>query len=156
MESILKKERKIPGRHTLLKTIDRTVLRLQNAMRNNKNIGFSLKYQRIIQNKTECNKIVTVSTAGTIMRKLPRKVDVLEGENAAFCVEVEKEEMDIHWYKDGIELRETHQTILKSFGRTHILVFVNTMPEDSGLVTFLVGRSKTSSQLRVKGKFHKP
>lgn len=86
------------------------------------------------------------------MRKLPRKVDVLEGENAAFCVEVEKEEMDIHWYKDGIELRETHQTILKSFGRTHILVFVNTMPQDSGLVTFLVGRTKTSSQLRVKGK----
>lgn len=89
--------------------------------------------------------------AGTILRKLPRKVDVLEGENAAFCVEVEKEEMDIHWYKDGVELRETHQTILKSFGRTHILVFVNTMPQDSGLVIFLVGRSKTSSQLRVKG-----
>uniref|UniRef100_A0A3P9J2N7 Obscurin-like protein 1 n=1 Tax=Oryzias latipes TaxID=8090 RepID=A0A3P9J2N7_ORYLA len=100
--------------------------------------------------------IAEVAVKGTIMRKLPRKVDVLEGENAAFCVEVEKEEMDIHWYKDGIELRETHQTILKSFGRTHILVFVNTMPEDSGLVTFLVGRSKTSSQLRVKGKHSPP
>uniref|UniRef100_A0A3B4YE62 Obscurin-like protein 1 n=1 Tax=Seriola lalandi dorsalis TaxID=1841481 RepID=A0A3B4YE62_SERLL len=96
--------------------------------------------------------IAEVAVKGTILRKLPRKVDVLEGENAAFCVEVEKEEMDIHWYKDGIELRETHQTILKSFGRTHILVFVNTMPQDSGLVTFLVGRSKTSSQLRVKGR----
>lgn len=59
--------------------------------------------------------------------------------------------MDIHWYKDGTELRETHQTILKSFGRTHILVFVNTTPQDSGLVMFYVGRSKTSSQLRVKG-----
>uniref|UniRef100_A0A3Q3KS82 Obscurin-like protein 1 n=1 Tax=Monopterus albus TaxID=43700 RepID=A0A3Q3KS82_MONAL len=92
----------------------------------------------------------------TILRKLPRKVDVLEGENAAFCVEVEKEEMDIHWYKDGVELRETHQTIIKSFGRTHILVFVNTMPQDSGLVTFLVGRSKTSSQLRVKARHCPP
>jgi len=91
------------------------------------------------------------SLEGTIVRKLPRKVDVLEGENAAFCVEVEEEEMDIHWYKDGTELRETHQTILKSFGRTHILVFVNTTPQDSGLVMFYVGRSKTSSQLRVKG-----
>uniref|UniRef100_A0A3Q2XJI3 Obscurin-like protein 1 n=1 Tax=Hippocampus comes TaxID=109280 RepID=A0A3Q2XJI3_HIPCM len=91
-----------------------------------------------------------------IMRKLPRKVDVLEGENAAFCVEVEKEEMDIHWYKDGVELRETHQTILKSFGRTHILVFVNTMPQDSGFVTFFVGRSKTSSQLRVKARHCPP
>ncbi|XP_075870110.1 obscurin-like protein 1 isoform X2 [Nelusetta ayraudi] len=100
--------------------------------------------------------IAEVAVKGTIVRKLPRKVDVLEGENAAFCVEVEKEEMDIHWYKDGIELRETHQTILKSFGRTHILVFVNTMPQDSGLVTFLVGRTKTSSQLRVKAARHCP
>ncbi|XP_004559243.3 obscurin isoform X12 [Maylandia zebra] len=100
--------------------------------------------------------IAEVAVKGTILRKLPRKVDVLEGENAAFCVEVEKEEMDIHWYKDGLELRETHQTIIKSFGRTHILVFVNTMPQDSGLVTFLVGRSKTSSQLRVKSARHCP
>ncbi|XP_029980227.1 obscurin-like protein 1 [Sphaeramia orbicularis] len=100
--------------------------------------------------------IAEVAVKGTILRKLPRKVDVLEGENAAFCAEVEKEEMDIHWYKDGVELRETHQTILKSFGRTHILVFVNTMPQDSGLVTFLVGRSKTSSQLRVKAARHCP
>ncbi|XP_030613192.1 obscurin-like protein 1 [Archocentrus centrarchus] len=100
--------------------------------------------------------IAEVAVKGTILRKLPRKVDVLEGENAAFCVEVEKEEMDIHWYKDGVELRETHQTIIKSFGRTHILVFVNTMPQDSGLVIFLVGRSKTSSQLRVKSARHCP
>ncbi|KAM3862349.1 obscurin-like protein 1 [Diretmus argenteus] len=100
--------------------------------------------------------IAEVAVKGTIMRKLPRKVDVLEGENAAFCVEVEEEEMDIHWYKDSIELRETHQTILKSFGRTHILVFVNTMPQDSGMVTFFVGRSKTSAQLRVKAARHCP
>ncbi|XDV30097.1 hypothetical protein PO909_033087 [Leuciscus waleckii] len=100
--------------------------------------------------------IAEVAVKGTIVRKLPRKVDVLEGENAAFCVEVEDEEMDIHWYKDGTELRETHQTILKSFGRTHILVFVNTTPQDSGLVMFYVGRSKTSSQLRVKAARHCP
>ncbi|XP_057192715.1 obscurin-like protein 1 isoform X7 [Triplophysa rosa] len=100
--------------------------------------------------------IAEVAVKGTIVRKLPRKVDVLEGENAAFCVEVEEEEMDIHWYKDGTELRETHQTILKSFGRTHILVFVNTTPSDSGVVTFYVGRSKTSSQLRVKAARHCP
>ncbi|XP_052462735.1 obscurin-like protein 1 isoform X7 [Carassius gibelio] len=100
--------------------------------------------------------IAEVAVKGTIVRKLPRKVDVLEGENAAFCVEVEEGEMDIHWYKDGTELRETHQTIVKSFGRTHILVFVNTTPQDSGLVMFYVGRSKTSSQLRVKAARHCP
>ncbi|KPP71884.1 hypothetical protein Z043_109162, partial [Scleropages formosus] len=100
--------------------------------------------------------IAEVSVRGTIVRKLPRKVDVLEGENAAFCVEVEEEEMEIHWFKDGVELRETHQTIVKSFGKTHILVFVNTSPQDSGIVTFIVGRSKTSSHLRVKATRHSP
>lgn len=115
-------------------------------------IGF-LQYPRSVD-VLRTHSLSICFFAGTILRKLPRKVDVLEGENAAFCVEVEKEEMDIHWYKDGVELRETHKTILKSFGRTHILVFVNTMPQDSGLVIFLVGRSKTSSQLRVKGNAH--
>ncbi|XP_041119586.1 obscurin-like protein 1 isoform X8 [Polyodon spathula] len=100
--------------------------------------------------------IAEVSVRGTIVRRLPRKVDLLEGENAAFCVEVKEEEMDIHWYKDGLELRETHQTILKSFGKTHILVFVNATPQDSGIVTFIVGRSKTSSRLRVKAVRRSP
>lgn len=89
---------------------------------------------------------------GTIVRKLPRKLDVLEGENAAFCVEVENDEMEVHWFKDGLKLHETHQTILKSFGKTHILVFVNVAYQDSGVVTFVTGRSKTSSRLKVKGK----
>uniref|UniRef100_A0A3Q2PPE8 Obscurin like cytoskeletal adaptor 1a n=1 Tax=Fundulus heteroclitus TaxID=8078 RepID=A0A3Q2PPE8_FUNHE len=88
---------------------------------------------------------------GTIVRKLPRKLEVLEGENAAFCVEVESDDMEVHWFKDGLKLHETHQTILKSFGKTHILVFVNVAYHDSGVVTFVVGRSKSSSRLKVKG-----
>lgn len=88
---------------------------------------------------------------GTIVRKLPRKLEVLEGENAVFCVEVENEDLEIHWFKDGLKLHETHQTILKSFGKTHILVFVNVAYQDSGVVTFVAGRSKTSSRLKVKG-----
>lgn len=90
---------------------------------------------------------------GTIVRKLPRKLEVLEGENAVFCVEVENDDMEIHWFKDGLKLHETHQTILKSFGKTHILVFVNVAYHDSGVVTFVAGRSKTSSRLKVKGIF---
>lgn len=70
-----------------------------------------------------------------------------------FCVEVEKEDMEMHWFKDGLKLHETHDTILKSFGKTHILVFVNVAYQDSGVVTFVTGRSKTSSRLKVKGTF---
>lgn len=86
------------------------------------------------------------------MKKLPRRLEVMEGENAAFCVEVDEDEMDIYWFKDGLQLKETHQTIIKSFGKTHILVFVNTSYQDSGTITFMAGRSKTSSKLRVKSK----
>uniref|UniRef100_A0A3Q3FHW5 Obscurin like cytoskeletal adaptor 1a n=1 Tax=Labrus bergylta TaxID=56723 RepID=A0A3Q3FHW5_9LABR len=92
----------------------------------------------------------------TIIRKLPRKLEVLEGENAVFCVEVESDEMEIHWFKDGLKLHETHQTILKSFGKTHILVFVNVTYQDSGVVTFVAGSSKTSSRLKVKATRHSP
>lgn len=98
---------------------------------------------------------MTVFT-GTIVRKLPRKLEVLEGENAAFCVEVEDDDMEVHWFKDGLKLHETHQTILKSFGKTHILVFVNVAYQDSGVVTFVAGRSKTSSRLKVKGNLKMP
>ncbi|XP_038835461.1 obscurin-like protein 1 [Salvelinus namaycush] len=100
--------------------------------------------------------IAELAVKGTIVKKLPRKLDVLEGENAVFCVEVEEENMDVHWFKDGLKLRESHQTILKSFGKTHILVFVSVCHGDTGVVTFVVGRSKTSSRLRVKAARHSP
>ncbi|KAG7502030.1 obscurin 1 [Solea senegalensis] len=100
--------------------------------------------------------IAELSVKGTIIRKLPRKLEVLEGENAVFCVEVEEDDMDVYWFKDGLKLLETHQTILKSFGKTHILVFVNVVHQDSGVVTFVAGRSKTSSRLKVKASRHCP
>ncbi|XP_076872111.1 obscurin-like protein 1a isoform X2 [Brachyhypopomus gauderio] len=100
--------------------------------------------------------IAELAVKGTIVKKLPRRVEVLEGENAAFCVEVEEEEMEVLWFKDGLQLCETHQTIIKSFGKTHILVFVNTSYQDSGTITFIAGRSKTSSKLRVKAIKHCP
>ncbi|KAG7234398.1 hypothetical protein INR49_004815 [Caranx melampygus] len=61
--------------------------------------------------------IAELSVKGTIVRKLPRKLEVLEGENAAFCVEVEDDDMEVHWFKDGLKLHETHQTILKSLAK---------------------------------------
>lgn len=100
--------------------------------------------------------IAELSVKGTIVRKLPRKLEVLEGENAAFCVEVEHDDMEVYWFKDGLKLHETHQTILKSFGKTHILVFVNVSHHDTGVVTFVAGRSTTTSRLKVKATRHCP
>uniref|UniRef100_A0A8C2A311 Obscurin like cytoskeletal adaptor 1a n=1 Tax=Cyprinus carpio TaxID=7962 RepID=A0A8C2A311_CYPCA len=100
--------------------------------------------------------IAELAVKGTIVKKLPRRLEVMEGENAAFFVEVEQDDMDICWFKDGLQLQETHQTIIKSFGKTHILVFVNTSYQDSGTITFMAGRSITNSKLRVKTARHCP
>lgn len=100
--------------------------------------------------------IAELSVKGTIVRKLPRKLEVLEGENAVFCVEVDEDDMEVFWCKDGTQLRDSHQTIIKSFGKTHILVFVNTSYQDSGTITFVAGRSKNSSRLKVKAARHCP
>uniref|UniRef100_A0A673GPK1 Obscurin like cytoskeletal adaptor 1b n=1 Tax=Sinocyclocheilus rhinocerous TaxID=307959 RepID=A0A673GPK1_9TELE len=100
--------------------------------------------------------IAELAVKGTIVKKLPRRLEVMEAENAAFFVEVEQDDMDICWFKDGLQLQETHQTIIKSFGKTHILVFVNTSYQDSGTITFMAGRSTTSSKLRVKTARHCP
>uniref|UniRef100_A0A8C2G6E8 Obscurin like cytoskeletal adaptor 1a n=1 Tax=Cyprinus carpio TaxID=7962 RepID=A0A8C2G6E8_CYPCA len=100
--------------------------------------------------------IAELAVKGTIVKKLPRRLEVMEGENAAFFVEVEQDDMDICWFKDGLQLQETHQTIIKSFGKTHILVFVDTSYQDSGTITFMAGRSITNSKLRVKTARHCP
>ncbi|XP_078408803.1 obscurin-like protein 1a isoform X2 [Cetorhinus maximus] len=100
--------------------------------------------------------IAEVAVKGKIVKRLPRKLDVVEGENAAFCVDLDEENVEVSWFKDGELLSESHKTIIKSFGKTHILVFVNATAEDSGVVTFVISDSKSSSQLRVKARRQVP
>lgn len=89
---------------------------------------------------------------GVITKRLPRKLDVMEGENAVFCVETREALEGICWSRDGTQLRESPCTVLKSFGRTHLLVLVHVTRQDAGIISFAVGESQTSSQLRVKCK----
>lgn len=87
---------------------------------------------------------------GLIVKRLPRKLDVMEGENAAFCVETREAVEGISWTRNGLQLHESPRAVLKSFGRTHLLVLVHVTREDAGIICFSVGESLTSSQLRVK------
>lgn len=89
---------------------------------------------------------------GVIVKRLARKLDVMEGENAVFCVETRDVVEGSCWSRDGIQLRESPRTVLKSFGRTHLLVLVHVTRQDAGIISFTVGESQTSSQLRVKCK----
>ncbi|NWS39282.1 OBSCN protein, partial [Probosciger aterrimus] len=104
----------------------------------------------LCQMKDKGRSIAEVSVRGVIMKRLPRKLDVMEGENAVFCVETREAVEGTCWSRDGLQLRESPCTVLKSFGRTHLLVLVHVTRQDAGIISFTVGESQTSSQLRVK------
>ncbi|PKU48394.1 obscurin-like protein 1 [Limosa lapponica baueri] len=104
----------------------------------------------LCQMKDKGRSIAEVSVRGVITKRLPRKLDVMEGENAVFCVETREALEGICWSRDGLQLQESPRTVLKSFGRTHLLVLVHVTRQDAGIISFAVGESQTSSQLRVK------
>ncbi|KFO95300.1 Obscurin-like 1, partial [Calypte anna] len=104
----------------------------------------------LCQMKDKGCSIAEVSVRGVITKRLPRKLDVMEGENAVFCVETREAVEGICWSRDGLQLRESPCTVLKSFGRTHLLVLVHITRQDAGIICFTIGESQTSSQLRVK------
>ncbi|NXL95979.1 OBSL1 protein, partial [Alectura lathami] len=104
----------------------------------------------LCQMKDKGRSIAEVSVRGVIVKRLPRKLDVMEGENAAFCVETREAVEGICWSRNGLQLQESPRTVLKSFGRTHLLVLVHVTREDAGVICFSIGESLTSSQLRVK------
>ncbi|NXJ88164.1 OBSL1 protein, partial [Corythaixoides concolor] len=104
----------------------------------------------LCQMKDKGRSIAEVSVRGVITKRLPRKLDVMEGENAVFCVETQEAVEGICWSRDGLQLRESPHTVLKSFGRTHLLVLVHVTRQDAGIISFTIRESQTSSQLRVK------
>ncbi|XP_050567618.1 LOW QUALITY PROTEIN: obscurin-like protein 1 [Cygnus atratus] len=104
----------------------------------------------LCQMKDKGRSIAEVSVRGVIVKRLPRKLDVMEGENAAFCVETREAVEGICWSHNGLQLHESPRIVLKSFGRTHLLVLVHVTREDAGVISFTIGESQTSSQLRVK------
>ncbi|NXY49636.1 OBSL1 protein, partial [Ceuthmochares aereus] len=110
----------------------------------------------LCQMKDKGRSIAEVSVRGVIIKRLPRKLDVMEGENAVFCVESQDELEGVCWSRDGVQLQESPRTVLKSFGRTHLLVLVHVTRQDAGIISFAVGESQTSSQLRVKCVKHEP
>ncbi|XP_066467658.1 obscurin-like protein 1 isoform X2 [Tiliqua scincoides] len=91
-----------------------------------------------------------LSVQGLIVKRLPRKLDVMEGENAVFYVETQEPVEGPSWGRNGQELVEAPHTLIRSFGKTHLLVLVHVTRHDAGVITFSAGESQTSAQLRVK------
>lgn len=89
----------------------------------------------------------SVRISGPILKRLPRKLDVLEGENAVLLVETREAGVEGRWSRDGEDLPTTCQS---SSGHMHALVLPGVTREDAGEVTFSLGDSRTTTLLRVK------
>ncbi|XP_058521044.1 obscurin-like protein 1 isoform X3 [Ochotona princeps] len=97
--------------------------------------------------------VANVTVKGPILKRLPRKLDVLEGENAVLLVETREAAVEGRWSRDGEELPATCQS---SCGHMHALVLPGVTREDAGEVTFSLGNSRTTTLLRVKCVKHSP
>ncbi|KAM4025639.1 obscurin-like protein 1 isoform 2-T2 [Anomaloglossus baeobatrachus] len=106
----------------------------------------------VCQTHRGAQSIAEVAVRGPIVKKLPRRLEVAEGGNAAFCAETESEVEQVGWTRDGHILSEDHRTVVKSFGRTHVLVMVGVTQKDGGIIQFHAGLSESSCHLRVKAK----
>ncbi|XP_045415538.1 obscurin-like protein 1 isoform X2 [Lemur catta] len=103
--------------------------------------------------RSRVRTVANVTVKGPILKRLPRKLDVLEGENAVLLVETQEAGVEGHWSRDGEELPATCQS---SSGHMHALVLPGVTREDAGEVTFSVGNSRTTTLLRVKCVKHSP
>ncbi|XP_036092629.1 obscurin-like protein 1 isoform X5 [Rousettus aegyptiacus] len=97
--------------------------------------------------------VANVTVKGPIVNRLPRKLDVLEGENAVLLVETQEAGVEGRWSRDGEDLPTTCQS---SSGHMHALVLPGVTREDAGEVSFSLGNSRTTTLLRVKCVKHNP
>uniref|UniRef100_A0A2K6SH01 Obscurin like cytoskeletal adaptor 1 n=1 Tax=Saimiri boliviensis boliviensis TaxID=39432 RepID=A0A2K6SH01_SAIBB len=97
--------------------------------------------------------VANVTVKGPILKRLPRKLDVLEGENAVLLVETLEAGVQGRWSRDGEELPAICQT---TSGHMHALVLPGVTREDAGEVIFSLGNSRTTALLRVKCVKHSP
>ncbi|XP_077303920.1 obscurin-like protein 1 isoform X3 [Lithobates pipiens] len=104
----------------------------------------------VCQTHRGSQSIAEVAVRGPIVKRLPRRLEVAEGGNAAFCAETESEVEQVGWTHNGHIMFEDHRTVVQSFGRTHVLVLVGVTQKDSGIIQFHAGLSESTCQLRVK------
>ncbi|XP_038608387.1 obscurin-like protein 1 [Tachyglossus aculeatus] len=93
--------------------------------------------------------VAVLTVRGPILQRLPRKLEALEGENVVLSVKTREAEAGGLWSRDGQQLPASPRVLQTRFGRTHSLVLVGVTGRDAGTVTFSLGASHTSAQLRV-------
>ncbi|KAF6361715.1 hypothetical protein mRhiFer1_009942 [Rhinolophus ferrumequinum] len=85
------------------------------------------------------------------IRSIKKEVQVIEKQRAVVEFEVNEDDVDAHWYKDGIEInfqiQERHQYVIER--RIHRMFISETRHSDAGEYTFVAGRNRSSVTLYV-------
>nr|XP_026247772.1 titin isoform X23 [Urocitellus parryii] len=85
------------------------------------------------------------------IRSIKKEVQVIEKQRAVVEFEVNEDDVDAHWYKDGIEInfqiQERHQYVIER--RIHRMFISETRLSDAGEYTFVAGRNRSSVTLYV-------
>nr|KAF6450512.1 hypothetical protein HJG59_008385 [Molossus molossus] len=85
------------------------------------------------------------------IRSIKKEVQVIEKQRAVVEFEVNEDDVDAHWYKDGIEInfqiQERHQYVVER--RIHRMFISETRHSDAGEYTFVAGRNRSSVTLHV-------
>uniref|UniRef100_H0XTM2 Ig-like domain-containing protein n=1 Tax=Otolemur garnettii TaxID=30611 RepID=H0XTM2_OTOGA len=85
------------------------------------------------------------------IRSIKKEVQVIEKQRAVIEFEVNEDDVDAHWYKDGIEInfqvQERHKYVVER--RIHRMFISETRHSDAGEYTFKAGRNRSSVTLYV-------
>ncbi|XP_060033624.1 titin isoform X1 [Erinaceus europaeus] len=85
------------------------------------------------------------------IRSIKKEVQVIEKQRAVVEFEVNEDDVDARWYKDGIEInfqiQERHQYVVER--RIHRMFISETRFSDAGEYTFVAGRNRSSVTLYV-------
>jgi hypothetical protein len=78
----------------------------------------------------------------------------LEDSDAILTVELNKENQDVEWFKDGVKIRSEPKRRIFSSGKVYTLRLNEINPKESaGKYTFRVKDLETSGELSVNGKY---
>lgn len=79
---------------------------------------------------------------------------MVEGEKAEFTCSVSKETYEVKWLKDNVELEAGDKYQMVSDGKKRTLVIKNCELRDEGGYVVMIGQTRASASLAVRGKPH--
>ncbi|XP_051964162.1 obscurin [Xyrauchen texanus] len=98
----------------------------------------------------ETSAMLTVTARDIKIVKDLKNASVTERESVTFICEVNWEDVDGKWYKDGSRLRSGENVKIRCEGKIHSLTYKSVKPEDAGEIRFTAERVSSTTTLQVK------